>query len=45
MSDPLATLKSVNEMRRRGHPEELIAKVFYQNPKEFLSQCPKFSAD
>lgn len=45
VSDPLATLKSVNEMRRRGHPEELISKVFYQNPKEFLSQCPKFSAD
>lgn len=45
VSDPLATLKSVNEMRRRGHPEELIRKVFYQNPKEFLSQCPKFSAD
>jgi uncharacterized protein len=45
VSDPLATLKSVNEMRRRGHPEELINRVFYQNPKEFLSQCPKFSVD
>lgn len=45
VSDPLATLKSVNEMRRRGHPETLISRVFYQNPKEFLSQCPKFSAD
>jgi len=44
VSDPLATLKTVNEMRRRGHPQELIGKVFYDNPKEFLSQCPKFSA-
>jgi uncharacterized protein len=44
VSDPLATVKTVNEMRRRGHPDSLIAKVFYHNPKEFLSQCPKFSA-
>jgi uncharacterized protein len=29
-------------MRRRGHPEESINKVFYENPKTFLSQCPKF---
>jgi len=43
VSDPLATLKTVNEMRRRGHREGLIGKVFYHNPKEFLSQCPKFS--
>lgn len=43
VSDPLATLKSANEMRRRGHREELIERVFYHNPKEFLSQCPKFS--
>jgi predicted metal-dependent TIM-barrel fold hydrolase len=44
VSDPLATLKTVNEMRRRGHPDELIQRVFYDNPKEYLSQCPKFSA-
>jgi len=42
VSDPLATLKTANEMRRRGHPEALIQKVFYENPKVFLSQCPKF---
>lgn len=44
VSDPLATLKCANEMRRRGHPEELIHKVFYENPKAFLGQCPKFKA-
>ncbi len=42
VSDPLATLKTANEMRRREHPEALIQKVFYENPKTFLSQCPKF---
>lgn len=42
VSDPLATLKTANEMRRRGHSEELIHKIFYENPKSFLSQCPKF---
>lgn len=44
VSDPLATLKAANEMRMRGHPEGLIKKVFYENPKTFLSQCPKFEA-
>ena len=44
VSDPIATLRSANEMRRRGYPEALIGRVFYENPKEFLSQCPKFSA-
>jgi predicted metal-dependent TIM-barrel fold hydrolase len=44
VSDPLATLKCANEMRRRGHDELLIEKVFFHNPNSFLSQCPKFSA-
>ena len=44
VSDPLSVLKCANEMRRRGHPEELIHKVFYENPRTFLSQCPKFQA-
>jgi len=43
VSDPLATLKTANEMRRRGHSEELIRRIFYENPLDFLSQCPKFS--
>ncbi len=44
VSDPLATLKCANEMRRRGYNEDSISKVFYENPKAFLGQCPKFSA-
>jgi hypothetical protein len=42
VSDPLSVLKCANEMRRRGHPEEAINKVFYENPNSFLGQCPKF---
>lgn len=42
VSDPLATLKCANEMRRRGHGEALTRRVFYENPRDFLSQCPKF---
>ena len=41
-SDPLATLRAADEMRRRGHPEARIEKVFAANPRAFLSQCPKF---
>jgi predicted metal-dependent TIM-barrel fold hydrolase len=43
VSDPLATLKAANEMRMRGHAETLIQKIFYDNPKAFLSQSPKFN--
>ena len=42
VSDALATLKTANEMRRRGHPEELINQIFYENPKNFLRHCPQF---
>lgn len=44
VSDPLATLKCANEMRRRGYPEPLIRTIFFDNPNSFLSQCPKFQA-
>jgi predicted metal-dependent TIM-barrel fold hydrolase len=44
VSDPLSTLKTANEMRMRGHSEPLIQKIFFDNPNEFLSQCPKFKA-
>jgi predicted metal-dependent TIM-barrel fold hydrolase len=42
VSDPLSVLNCANEMRRRGHPEQSINQVFYENPRTFLSQCPKF---
>jgi len=31
-----------DEMRRRGHPDVRISKVFEANPRRFLSQSPKF---
>ena len=45
VSDPLSILKCANEMRRRGHPEAAVNQVFYENPKTFLGQCPKFQAN
>jgi predicted metal-dependent TIM-barrel fold hydrolase len=43
VSDPVATLKTVNEMRRRGHSDCLIQAIFYNNPADFLGQSVKFS--
>jgi uncharacterized protein len=41
-SAPTAVAHLVAEMRRRGHSEDLIRKVVYANPVEFLGQSPKF---
>lgn len=43
-SVPVAVPQLMIEMRRRGHPAELIHKVVYENPIEFLSQSPKFQS-
>jgi predicted metal-dependent TIM-barrel fold hydrolase len=42
-SNPLAVPQFIMEMRRRGHPESVIQRVVYENPREFLQQSPKFS--
>jgi len=42
VSDPLAVPKTALEMKKRGHLAAAIDKVIFQNPKKFLSQCPKF---
>jgi len=42
VSIPLAVPRTALEMKRRGWPVDLIDKVIYRNPIEFLSQCPKF---
>jgi len=39
---PLAVPRTALEMKRRGWPADLIDKVIYRNPIQFLSQCPKF---
>jgi predicted metal-dependent TIM-barrel fold hydrolase len=42
-SDPLAVPEFIFEMRRRGHDEDLIRKVVYENPLAFFSQCSRFA--
>jgi hypothetical protein len=32
-------------MRKRGHSAGAIDKLIYQNPVQFMSQCPKFKID
>ena len=41
-SQPLAVPNFIYEMRRRGHSEATIKTIVYDNPREFLSQSPKF---
>ena len=41
-SVPTAVPQLMLEMRRRGHPEELIRKLVFENPVEFLMQSGKF---
>jgi uncharacterized protein len=41
-SDPLAVPELVLEMRRRGHAEETIRKVVYDNPLSFWRQCGRW---
>lgn len=41
-SDPGTLHDAIFEMRRRGHREEHIETVFYDNPCFFLGQCEKF---
>ncbi len=42
-SDPLAVPEFIFEMRRRGHAEDLIHRVVYENPLTFFSQCARFA--
>lgn len=44
-SDPLAVPKCQLEMKRRGHPEETISRISFENPRSFLGQCEKFCVD
>lgn len=41
-SDPLAVPKTCLEMRKRGHGEEEIDRLVYQNPVRFLGQSKRF---
>ncbi len=44
-SDPLAVPRCQQEMLRRGHTQQTVAKVSFDNPRTFLSQCSRFSVD
>ena len=41
-SKPTAVPDLILEMRRRGHSEDLIRRIVYDNPREFFSQSPNF---
>ena len=44
-SDPLAVPKAQLEMARRGHARKVISKISFDNPLQFLGQCPRFRVD
>ncbi len=41
-SDPLAVPELILEMKRRGHAEDVIRQVVFENPQAFFSQCRRF---
>ncbi|MDD3696260.1 MAG: TatD family hydrolase [Lentisphaeria bacterium] len=41
-SDPATLHQAIFEMRRRGHSEKMLERIFFDNPHSFLSQSPKF---
>jgi predicted metal-dependent TIM-barrel fold hydrolase len=44
-SDPLAVPKARLEMASRGHSAEVVDRISFDNPVEFLSQSGKFDVD
>jgi len=45
VSVPLAVPYAAMEMRKRGHDPRFVEKVVFDNPSQFMSQCPKFKLD
>ena len=43
VSVPLAIPYAALELRKRGHSAKAIDRLIYQNPRRFLSQCPRFN--
>ena len=41
-SDAIAVPRFIVEMRRRRHTEDLLRRVVFENPVQFLSQSPRF---
>ena len=44
-SKPTAVPDLILELRRRGHSENLIRKIVYENPLEFFEQSKNFQFD
>jgi uncharacterized protein len=42
VSVPLAVPRTALEMRKRGHSNDVIDRMIYQNPARFMAQSPKF---
>jgi len=42
VSDPLAVPRARMEMRQRGHGEELVYRMTFENPCAFLGRSPRF---
>jgi predicted metal-dependent TIM-barrel fold hydrolase len=45
VSDPLAVPEFMLEMRRRGHADESIRKIVYDNPLAFFRQCKRWGGE
>ena len=41
-SNPLNVPEFIQEMKRRGHGDDVIRKVVYDNPLRFFSQSPRW---
>ncbi len=41
-SNPLAVPRAILELKRRGHDEDYIENIVFENPKAFMSQSGKF---
>jgi predicted metal-dependent TIM-barrel fold hydrolase len=42
VSDPMNTMRTAQEARRRGHGLKSLLQIFYHNPAEFFRQSPNF---
>ncbi|MBU2515684.1 TatD family hydrolase [bacterium] len=45
VSDPLSLPKTIEFMRKDGHPEEVLEKIFYNNAMAFYSHSPNWKPD
>src|SRR5919201_586595 len=44
-SNPLAVPEMIQEMKRRGHSEDVIRKIVYAKPLAFIRQCARWKGE